>query len=416
MPRSARPSPPGSAAEAAVDALTRRAAEIAGIGDRLGTIEPGKLGHLVVLTAPYGGGTAKIRYVLIDGMKFDLERHARPRGGPAAAASEKKARPDEAKPEPPQAHARAQEGKPAETQTPAPAGARQHPGHAGPSPGSQPRPRRGRDRQPRSPAATAPTPPASPDDQGPKFVDVASELDESRKPKIHTGGTVLIKDATILTVTKGTIAKGSILVQNGKIAAVGTEVPAPQGIAVIEAAGLVAMPGIIDTHSHMAIQGGVNEFSSSIVPEVRVKDVVTGDDPALYRALAGGTTTARILHGSANTIGGQDAVIKLRHGRPGRELIVGRRAAGGEVRPRRERQAVAGPVPEHPDGRRGDHRAGLRGSRGLPPAVDGLRRRRRPAGNGRPAPPPRPPARGAGRRPRRARSRSTATATARTRS
>jgi imidazolonepropionase-like amidohydrolase len=91
---------------------------------------------------------------------------------------------------------------------------------------------------------------------------------------------------------------------------------------VIEAAGLVAMPGIIDTHSHMAVQGGVNEFSSSVVPEVRIKDVITGDDPALYRALAGGTTTARILHGSADTIGGQDAVIKLRYGRPGRELII----------------------------------------------------------------------------------------------
>src|SRR4029077_7588032 len=91
--------------------------------------------------------------------------------------------------------------------------------------------------------------------------------------------------------------------------------------AVIEAAGLIAMPGIIDTHSHMAVQGGVNEYSASIVPEVRVKDVITGDDPALYRALAGGTTTARILHGSADTIGGQDAVIKIRYGRPGRGPI-----------------------------------------------------------------------------------------------
>ena len=91
---------------------------------------------------------------------------------------------------------------------------------------------------------------------------------------------------------------------------------------VIDAAGLVAMPGIIDTHSHIAIQGGVNEFSLSVVPEVRVKDVVTGDDVSIYRALAGGTTTARLLHGSANTIGGQDAVIKLRYGKPGRDLII----------------------------------------------------------------------------------------------
>ncbi len=102
----------------------------------------------------------------------------------------------------------------------------------------------------------------------------------------------------------------------------GTDVKAKPGIAVIEASGLVAMPGIIDTHSHIAIQGDVNEMSLSIVPEVRVKDVVTGDDVKIYRALAGGTTTARLLHGSANTIGGQDAVIKLRYGKPGRELVI----------------------------------------------------------------------------------------------
>ncbi|MHB1561837.1 MAG: amidohydrolase family protein, partial [Isosphaeraceae bacterium] len=126
----------------------------------------------------------------------------------------------------------------------------------------------------------------------------------------------------ILTVTHGTIPRGSILIEKGKITAVGSDVKAPAGIQVIEASGLVAMPGIIDTHSHIAIQGGVNEGTLSVVPEVRVKDVVTGDDVAIYRAIAGGTTTARLLHGSANTIGGQDAVAKLKYGRPGRELII----------------------------------------------------------------------------------------------
>ena len=148
------------------------------------------------------------------------------------------------------------------------------------------------------------------------------------------------------------------------------------------------MPGIIDTHSHIAIQGGVNEMSLSIVPEVRVKDVVTGDDPAIYRALAGGTTTARLLHGSANTIGGQDAVIKLALRPAGPRPDRPRRPPGGEVRPRRERDPVARPVPEHPDGRRGDDRAGLRGGQGLPGRVEGVRGRRRkdPAKAG---PPPR---------------------------
>ena len=126
----------------------------------------------------------------------------------------------------------------------------------------------------------------------------------------------------ILTVTKGTIPRGSILVKDGKIAAVGADLKAPEGVKVIEANGLVAMPGIIDTHSHMAISGGVNEMSLSIVPEVRVKDVVTGEDEGIYRALAGGTTTARLLHGSANTIGGQDAVVKLKHDVAGREMLI----------------------------------------------------------------------------------------------
>ncbi len=153
-------------------------------------------------------------------------------------------------------------------------------------------------------------------------MDVAAEFDADRQPTIKTGGTVLIKDATILTVTRGTIPKGSILISDGKIAEVGTNITPPEGVTVLDATGMVAMPGIIDTHSHQAVSGGVNEMSLSIVPEVRVKDVVTGDDVGIYRALAGGTTTARLLHGSANTIGGQDAVIKHKPGQAGRDLIL----------------------------------------------------------------------------------------------
>ncbi|RUL88414.1 hypothetical protein TsocGM_07420 [Tautonia sociabilis] len=141
-------------------------------------------------------------------------------------------------------------------------------------------------------------------------------------PSLKTGGDVLITGATILTVTNGTIPHGSILVRNGKIAEIGESIEAPEGVTVIEADGMVAMPGIIDTHSHMAISGGVNEGSLSIVAEVRVKDVVTGDDVTIYQAAAGGVTAARLLHGSANTIGGQDAVIKLKYGQAARDLIL----------------------------------------------------------------------------------------------
>ena len=144
--------------------------------------------------------------------------------------------------------------------------------------------------------------------------------DDPARPRNGYPVAYAIKDAKILTVSQGTIARGSILVENGKITAVGTGVKAKPGMAVIEAAGLVAMPGIIETHSHIAIQGGVNEFSLSIVPEVRVKDVVTGDDVSIYRALANGVLTAYVQP-TGGLISGQGCVIDLRGWVP-RELVV----------------------------------------------------------------------------------------------
>jgi hypothetical protein len=144
--------------------------------------------------------------------------------------------------------------------------------------------------------------------------------DDPARPRNGYPVAYAIKDAKILTVSQGTIARGSILVENGKITAVGTGVKAKPGMAVIEAAGLVAMPGIIETHSHIAIQGGVNELSLSIVPEVRVKDVVTGDDVSIYRALANGVLTAYVQP-TGGLISGQGCVIDLRGWVP-RELVV----------------------------------------------------------------------------------------------
>ncbi len=89
---------------------------------------------------------------------------------------------------------------------------------------------------------------------------------------------------------------------------------------MIEAAGLHLAPGVVDNHSHMAIERGVNEGTLSITAEVRIADSVNADDLSIYRALAGGVTTARLLHGSANAIGGQDEVIKLKWKRPASEL------------------------------------------------------------------------------------------------
>ncbi|RMG56238.1 MAG: amidohydrolase, partial [Acidobacteria bacterium] len=136
-----------------------------------------------------------------------------------------------------------------------------------------------------------------------------------------SGRAILIRNATIMTVTKGTIKNGSILIRDGKIAAVGKRVRAPADAQIIDATGKYIIPGIIDCHSHIAIDGGVNEGSLAVTAMVRIEDVLDPTDINIYRDLAGGVTTANILHGSANPIGGQNAVIKLRWGKTAKEML-----------------------------------------------------------------------------------------------
>jgi imidazolonepropionase-like amidohydrolase len=130
---------------------------------------------------------------------------------------------------------------------------------------------------------------------------------------------VAIRNATIITITNGDIANGTVVVRNGKITAVGANVAVPAGIRVIDGTGKYVMPGIIDAHSHAALEGGINEGSESVTPEVIVQ--VRNDDPSIYRSLAGGVTAALLLHGSANTIGGQARVIKMRWGAPADSML-----------------------------------------------------------------------------------------------
>ena len=131
---------------------------------------------------------------------------------------------------------------------------------------------------------------------------------------------ILIQNATLLTITHGTIEHGSILIRDGKIAAVGQSIKAPDGAQIIDAAGQYVMPGIIDCHSHIAVDGDVNEGSISVSSMANIADVLNPEDVDIYRDLAGGVTAANILHGSANSIGGQTIVIKLRWGQPASKL------------------------------------------------------------------------------------------------
>jgi imidazolonepropionase-like amidohydrolase len=135
------------------------------------------------------------------------------------------------------------------------------------------------------------------------------------KPFAIMGGTV------ITAGPQGTIPNGTVIVRGGKIAAVGAGLPIPPGTAVINATGQYVMPGIIDAHSHTAVEGSVNECTDAITAEVRVADVIDHRDVDIYRQLAGGVTMVNVLHGSCNAIGGQNAVLKLRWGRPPEELV-----------------------------------------------------------------------------------------------
>src|SRR5689334_1634871 len=133
--------------------------------------------------------------------------------------------------------------------------------------------------------------------------------------------TIAIRNATLLTVTKGTIQNGTVVLRNGKIAAIGTNVTIPAGAQVIDAAGKFVSPGLIDCHSHIA-NDDVNEGGTSVSSMVGMEDVLDPTDPNIYRDLAGGTTTANILHGSANAIGGKTVVIKLRWGKTRPEDLI----------------------------------------------------------------------------------------------
>ena len=138
-------------------------------------------------------------------------------------------------------------------------------------------------------------------------------------PTFHND--VVIKGGTVLTVTHGRIENGSIYIHNGKIAEVGKTVNAPANATVVDATGKWVMPGIIDSHSHIALDDDVNEATSPITPQMMMKDAFDYTDKMIYRALAGGVTTSLLLHGSANMIGGQAVVIKHKYGLGRDEMI-----------------------------------------------------------------------------------------------
>lgn len=132
---------------------------------------------------------------------------------------------------------------------------------------------------------------------------------------------VLVKNATIWTSgAAGTIDGADLLVESGRITKVGKGLTAPADAIVIDGTGKHVSAGLIDCHSHLALDRGVNEGTHSVTVEVRVGDALDPTDIGIYRVLAGGVTAANILHGSANAMGGQNQVIKMRWGGTAEDL------------------------------------------------------------------------------------------------
>ncbi len=138
------------------------------------------------------------------------------------------------------------------------------------------------------------------------------------KPKQQT---ILFKNATVWTNEEaGILEDVDVLVKNGKIAAVGKNL-SDASAQTIDAKGKHLTSGIIDEHSHIAISNGVNEGGHNSSAEVSIQDVVNSEDINIYRELAGGVTTSQLLHGSANPIGGQSAIVKWKWGMSAEEML-----------------------------------------------------------------------------------------------
>ena len=140
----------------------------------------------------------------------------------------------------------------------------------------------------------------------------------TEKPKTER---VLFKNATVWTnESEGILTETDVLIENGKIARIGKDI-GNGGAITVDATGKHLTCGVVDEHSHIAISRGVNEGTQASSAEVSIQDVVNSEDINIYRQLSGGVTTSQLLHGSANPIGGQSAIIKLRWGSTPDEML-----------------------------------------------------------------------------------------------
>jgi imidazolonepropionase-like amidohydrolase len=271
----------------AVKAMTIYPAQIFGLSEQLGSIEKGKIANLVIATGDIFNRETRVRNVFVDGKLLEIKppEPQRPAGTFAGGGR----RGERAAATAPDAASNAAASNAASD------------GASG--------------------AAGGATGERSRDTSDAKRPEEATAPIQAQQPRQPAPDEILIRNATIMTASHGTIENGSILIRGGKIAAVGKDVKAPANAMVIDATGKYVTPGFVDSHSHTALDD-VNEGSLSVTAMVRMRDVVNNTEINIYRQLAGGMTTIHQLHGSANSIGGQNSIIKLKWGRPVEEMWV----------------------------------------------------------------------------------------------
>ncbi len=274
----------------ALSALTRDAAAVHGLDDRIGTVAAGMAADLVLADGYPWQESTRVDAVFVDGRRYgvtdseDAEEEG-DEGGSGETAAEGTSEAETAEAE-----------EAGETEEPR---------------------RRGRGRRdpggPRGGSSEAPAPMRLAEVAA-RHAEVAGDAMVPMTGPYREDDVLAIVGGTVLTMAGETIENGTVIVRDGRIARVGSGVRPPRGAHVIDAGGGYVVPGIVDAHSHIATAGGVNEGSLASTAMVRIEDVVDPTDIAIYRALAGGVTTINVLHGSANPIGGQNQVLKLRWG------------------------------------------------------------------------------------------------------
>ncbi|MFQ3611515.1 MAG: amidohydrolase family protein, partial [Fimbriimonadales bacterium] len=319
--------------EKALEALTMVPARLMGVDNRLGSIAKGKLASFVVVQGELFEPRAQVRFVFVDGKRFRTDTGTVASASPAPrfrAPRNWDAENTASQLEASCCYEHARGGVLTHMQS------HDHEAHACEdyctdhlTAGVPPRQDTPREPSP-SPAERQDTPSGQGEtgsDESPQFPRV--NLEPLMPPPADEHNTWLIRNATVWTMAHPTpLPNTDVLVVDGRIRAVGKNLTAPPNARIIDATGMHLTPGMIDCHSHTAISAGVNEGTNVCTAEVRIQDVINPEDTNIYRQLAGGTTAALMLHGSANVIGGQSITVKWRWGKSADEMVFKEAPAG----------------------------------------------------------------------------------------